>query len=165
MYHFISYVPIAGSLYELDGLKEGPINLGACTEADWLSKAAPAIQERIERYAASEIRFNVMAVIRSKADVAAAELAAAQAAREALLLRRGTGEFSEAELARIDRDVGAASARLAAAAEQQAAWRDENIRRKHNYVPFIYNFLKVLADTGKLKPLIEAAKAKQAGRV
>ena len=67
--HFISYVPIGGRLYELDGLKEGPIDLGEATEADWLAKAAPAIQERIERYSASEIRFNLMGASLLQVDV------------------------------------------------------------------------------------------------
>ena len=39
------YVPVGGKLYELDGLKAGPVLLGELPEgADWLEAVAPAIQ-------------------------------------------------------------------------------------------------------------------------
>lgn len=65
-FHFVSYVPFNGQLYELDGLQKGPISFGDCTEDNWLAMARTQIQQRIEKYATSEIRFNLLAVIGDK---------------------------------------------------------------------------------------------------
>lgn len=51
IYHFVSYVPHKGSLYELDGLQPGPILIGKFEEEkDWMSIAKQEIQKRIEKY-------------------------------------------------------------------------------------------------------------------
>lgn len=43
-FHFVSYVPVNGRLYELDGLREGPIDLGN----RFLSRCFPLGQEQTE---------------------------------------------------------------------------------------------------------------------
>jgi ubiquitin carboxyl-terminal hydrolase L5 len=51
VYHFVGYIPVDGRLYELDGLKDGPIDLGAVTpDADWLDIVRPIIEKRIKKY-------------------------------------------------------------------------------------------------------------------
>ena len=48
-FHFISYVPFKGKVYELDGLQEGPILIGDCTEDNWINVAKEEINQRIQR--------------------------------------------------------------------------------------------------------------------
>lgn len=144
LYHFIAYVPVAGKLYELDGLQKGPVLLGELPAgADWLEAVQPAIQARIERYSGAEIRFNLMAIVASKTEALRAQLAALPA-----------GDMAAAELQR----------QLDLEEQKRARWKAENVRRKHNYVPFIINLLREFAAKQQLLPLLEAAKDKQKQR-
>ena len=47
VYHFISYIPFKGKLYELDGLQEGPILIGDCDMNNWIDSAKDEINKRI----------------------------------------------------------------------------------------------------------------------
>lgn len=50
VYHFVGYIPIDGRLYELDGLKEGPIDLGAInTDQNWIDVVKPIIEKRMQK--------------------------------------------------------------------------------------------------------------------
>lgn len=69
LYHFISYIPKSGKIYELDGLKPGPVVVGEGTASNWVSTVIPIIQKRIDEYSVGEIRFCLMALSRSKRDM------------------------------------------------------------------------------------------------
>ena len=51
--------------------------------------------------------------------------------------------------------------KLRAEDEKRQRHECENVRRKHNYLPFIMEMLKVLAEQERLLPLIQQAKEKR----
>lgn len=155
LFHFVAYVPKNGALYELDGLQRGPIKHGACGETDWLNRACPVIRERIEKYASSEIRFNLMALVRDRKDALEEKIAAATARVNDESRESALGDAERAELAA---NAHAWKEELSRETERRAVWRDENIRRKHNYIPFIFNLLEACAERGALRPIIEKAR-------
>jgi len=48
--------------------------------------------------------------------------------------------------------------RLASEEQKFQRWHDDNLRRRNNYIPFVFNILRILAEEGKLGGLIAKAK-------
>lgn len=64
-FHFVSFVPINGHLFELDGLKPYPMDHGGWDECeDWTDKFRRVMAERLGiATGEQDIRFNLMAVV------------------------------------------------------------------------------------------------------
>lgn len=141
VFHFVTYVPIGGRIYELDGLREGPLDHGRIPENsnDWLEGVKPVIEQRMAKYQAGEIHFNLMAVVKDKVAKIEDEIAAMTAAG--------------GEIGHLQMD-------LEMEKDRRKSWKKENIRRRHNYLPFIMELLKFLGSEGQLVNVYDKAKEK-----
>jgi len=140
----------------------------------------PVIQNRIERYSRSEIRFNLMAIIKDRKTVFSEEIAKLQKAREGVvsLLQAAQGQRERTDSAMdvdsdsspsledlkqkiqaIDESIKDNQHKVAVEEEKLKNWKVENIRRRHNYIPFFVNLLKILAEKGQLSTLIQSLKS------
>merc|ERR1712241_1218744 len=134
VFHFVSYVPINGRIYELDGLKAGPVDHGPAGD-DWTDNVRSVIEARMMKYTQGEIQFNLMAVIQDKT------------IRYNTQLKSISGMSIDSQMAE--------EARIEMLLAEQ-----ENNRRRHNYLPLIMEMLRSLASRGELLPIYNKAKEK-----
>ncbi|XP_075917042.1 ubiquitin carboxyl-terminal hydrolase isozyme L5 isoform X2 [Petromyzon marinus] len=179
-FHFVAFVPKQGRLYELDGLRDGPIDLGACDQEDWVKSVRPVIERRIQRYTEGEIRFSLMAVVSDRRMIYERRIAELQAGltqvtfAKRLLAQRTERERGRCRPPQGEAREGGGARSLAETSElmllieeenlKMQQHKVENVRRKHNYLPFIMELLKTLAEQQQLLPLVEKAKEKAAAR-
>ncbi|KAF7365050.1 Ubiquitin carboxyl-terminal hydrolase isozyme L5 [Mycena venus] len=72
-YHFIGYVPAYGKVWELDGLKSGPLEVGELSDdahgerKTWMDVVRPALRMKMQKYGGAEggnnIRFSLLALV------------------------------------------------------------------------------------------------------
>ena len=139
-FHFVAYVPVDGTVYELDGLQKGPIVVGSIGDnGDWLSVAQQAIQERMTD---AHIKFNLMAVTADPR----------------------VGWRTELEAASDETTRNEIAAQLAQHDRLREQWKLENQRRRHNYLPLCIELFKELAKQGDLPQLVSEAKERYAAK-
>ncbi|KAL3074738.1 hypothetical protein niasHS_014183 [Heterodera schachtii] len=148
-FHFITYVPVDGKIYELDGMREAPICLADIEpgKESWVDTLRPFIQRRIQKYTEGEIHFNLMALVpnlKTKYEQRVAELSAVGMDSDEV-----TKELNELHML------------ISGEEEKFRNYKIENNRRRHNYMPFLVELLKCLAREGKLVPLLTEAVQKK----
>ena len=135
-------------------LKRRAHQVHAWVQGEWLERASEVLNARIARHASAEIRFNLMAIVRDPRE--------ALRSRAGELQRRLDAEgatLSEAERAEAAAEAADVAGALAARERERERWRRENARRKHNYVPLIFNLLQAMAERDELMPLVQKAQS------
>ncbi|GHJ84479.1 hypothetical protein NliqN6_0881 [Naganishia liquefaciens] len=149
-YHFVAYVPVQGCLWELDGLRRGPIRHGAVDEQGegWLGKAREVIEKRIATYGEGSLMFNLLCV------------RSAAIPRLQRLIADPT----------TPRDfIPTYQSQLAAEREKVRRGKLENGLRRNNLVPLMVELTKILGEQkgqeqGKSVLLEATEKARVVGR-
>lgn len=149
-FHFIGYVPINGRLYELDGLKEAPIDLGVIPEgSDWTDVVRPVLEKRMMKYSKGEIHFNLMGIVSDRKMLYEREM-------KSLLQQQNIMDPDELNIR-----VKELESLIEDEERKRITYKKENVRRKHNYLPLIVELLKGLAEQGKLVNIVNQLKDRQ----
>lgn len=122
-YHFVGYIPFAGQVLELDGLKAEANKVGEVGEGGWIEAVTPVIQARMQQNASAEVTFSLLAITESKLAGIEAQLAV---------------ETEEEEKRRLVQALNEECAK-------REQWKRENLRRKHNFIPLILTLLRQVA--------------------
>ncbi|KAJ3336016.1 Ubiquitin carboxyl-terminal hydrolase bap1 [Gonapodya sp. JEL0774] len=128
LFHFVSYLYRNGAVWELDGLRSGPINHGPATPTTWISQLSTILQRRMSAQP-TNIKFSLQVLRRKPLDILTEKL------------RAGAESMTDVERRDIETDVEVEKEKL-------ERWGRENGRRRHNFLGFTLELLNQMAKAG-----------------
>ena len=175
VFHFVAYIHFKNAIYEIDGLQNGPILIKENVKnEDWIKEVKPSILNRINLYAQSEIKFNLLALVPDRLEKAKKVEADLQKRKnyiktlidnpenksedkDLIEYNNMTKEQLENSLKDFDNMIKNNELTIKDEEIKVKKFREENERRQFNYIPFIYELLKTLAEKGKLSDMYNEA--------
>ena len=170
VFHFVSYIHFKNAIYEIDGLQQGPILIeDNVKNEEWIKKVKPSIQNRISLYSQSEIKFNLLAIVPNKLEKAKKveeDLNKRKKYVEGLIngsqkpssedkdmeeYNKMNKEQLESTLKDFENLIKNNSQTIKDEEYKVSKYKEENERRQFNYIPFIYELLKTMAEKGELE--------------
>ena len=169
IYHFVTFIHFKNAIYEIDGLREGPILIEENIEfKDWISKVIPYLKEKINLFSNNEIKFNLMALTPDKLELLKTN-------KESLLTQKnfieeklkGNEEISkekifeelngmnkeqlEKKLEKIETEINDCNNGINIEKMKINKYKEEKERRQFNYNPLIFELLKIMGENGIIK--------------
>lgn len=143
VFHFVSYILYNNSIYEIDGLQDGPILIKENVDKHfWVHQLKSSIMERINLYAENEIKFNLMYVTDCKVSKLQKELDLINSQIANSANENSYNLYNQKETIEMMLDEEKRK-------RQEA--KEENVRRQHNYIPLIFEMLKYMSEKGELE--------------
>jgi ubiquitin carboxyl-terminal hydrolase L5 len=175
VFHFVAYIHFKNSIYEIDGLQNGPILIADNVKnEEWIKTVKPSILSRINLYSQNEIKFNLLALVPDRLEKAKKVDADLQKRKNYIknLLEKPenvsndkdleeynkmTKEQLENSLKDFDNMIKNNEITIKDEEIKVKKFREENERRQFNYIPFIYELMKTLAEKGRLGDMYKEA--------
>ena len=170
VFHFVAYIHFKNSIYEIDGLQKGPILIEENVKNDeWIKKVKPSIQNRLKLFVKSEIKFNLLALVPDRLEKAKKldeDFNKRKQYIEGLINgsikpsndNKDMGEYNmmdkqqlENSLKEFDNLIKNNLLVIKDEEDRAKKYKEENERRQFNYIPFIYELLKKMAEKGELE--------------
>ena len=170
VFHFVAYLHFKNSIYEIDGLQKGPILIeDNVKNEEWIKKVKPAITNRINLYSQSEIKFNLLALVPDKLEKAKkfdedlqkrkkyveglidGSLKPSNDDKELEEYNKMSKEQLQNSLKDFDSLINNNMQTIKDEEYRVKKYNEENERRQFNYIPFIYELLKTMAEKGELE--------------
>ena len=182
VFHFVAYIHFKNSIYEIDGLREGPILIKENVKnEEWIKNVKPEIINRINLYSSNEIKFNLLAIVPNRLEKAK-ELEKEFVEKRNYIQNLINGgdvkmdeKFSdynklnkedlEKSLKDFNEMIQTNKIIIQDEEEKINKFKLENERRQFNYIPLIFELLKLMSEKGSLAEIYDEAKKIEEAKV
>lgn len=175
VFHFVAYIHFKDKILEIDGMQQGPILIEENVKnEEWIKKVKPHILDRINLYTNNEIKFNLLAIVPDRLEKIQEVQKDLEERRELVKgliegkkmenVKKELEEYTkmnkdmlESCLKDLENEIKNNSYVIKDEEDRIKKYKEENQRRQHNYIPFIFEVLKLMGEKNLLDEAYQQA--------